>query len=319
MEQLSVFWENTDLKHAFDQWIDKYISNETWHVEKDTDLTYLVHGYGVYAKAVTSISQSEGVLSQHLAHIFPQLVPDVVAVHPIHPWFILHEIPGHPLRDTPDQVQYEVALREYAKLQQQMSGETERLLKMGVPDRRPAILKQEIESTLVEMTLGMKREQRATIISLKPELLSMCDELESGIPMSLDHGDLHGGNIFWEPESNLPMILDWGDATITHPFFSMRVFWNALFDLLPEEDDALWMKKIRAFRKIYLKEWAHVAPKEVLEHQMKIAEELGCVYRAISWHTYVTAHRRDKKDSSDKPAQWLKLLLEYRKLQCDTD
>ncbi|MBG0918292.1 phosphotransferase family protein [Exiguobacterium profundum] len=318
MEQLSVFWENTDLKHEFDQWIDEYISNETWHLEKDTDLTYLVHGNGVYAKAVTSISQSEGMLSQYLAHMLPGLVPDVVAVHPVHPWFILRKVSGHPLRDVPDQEQYEVALREYAKLQQRMSGETEQLLKMGVPDRRPSMLREEIESTFVEMSLNLERVQREEVLALKPELLSMCEELESGIPMSLDHGDLHGGNIFWEPESNQPVILDWGDATITHPFFSMRVFWNILFDLLPEEDDTLWIEKIHELRKVYLKEWRHVAPTEILERHMKIAEELGCVYRAISWHTYVTAHRRDKKDSSDKPAQWLKLLLEYRKLQRDT-
>jgi len=318
MDQPSVFWESTDLKHEFDQWIEEYTPNKTWRVVKDTDLTYLVHRKGVFVKAVTSISQSEGALSQHLTYIFPQLVPEVVAVHPVHPWLMLLEIPGHPLRDAPDQVQYEVALREYAQLQQRMSHELDTFLKMGIPDRRPSILKQEIESTLAEMSLGLESKQREEVLVLQPELLSMCDELESGIPMSLDHGDLHGGNIFWKPENNLPVILDWGDATVTHPFLSVRVFWNTLFDLLPEEGDALWMQKIREMREVYLKEWAHVASKEVLERHIRIAEELGCVYRAISWHTYVTTHRRDKKDSSDKPAQWLKLLLEYRKLQRDT-
>lgn len=102
---------------------------------------------------------------------------------------------------------------------------------------------------------------------------------------------------------------------MTHPFFSVRVFWNALFDLLPYDDDQLWMRKIEEMRTVYLAEWAHVAPPDVLERHIRIAEELGCVYRAISWHAYVTDKRRDKQDSSNKPAQWLNLLLEFRAIK----
>lgn len=305
------FWENESERLRFLHWIE---ADTAWSVVKDTDLTYLMKREGAYAKAVTFISKGEAKLSEALAARFPELLPKVTAVHPTEPWFIMEEIAGKPLREEPNEAQYKTALQAYARLQQQMSRDVDVMVQMGIPDRRPSILKDEIRRYLPEMCAGLDSAKRAAVLALQEELSMMCEELESGIPMSVDHGDLHGGNIFWQSKTETPCILDWGDATVTHPFFSVRVFWNALFDLLPEEEDRLWMQKIEVMRAVYLQEWRDIAPQEVLERHLTIAEELGCVYRAISWHVYVTKNRRNQKDSSDKPAQWLSLLLEYREL-----
>lgn len=68
-------------------------------------------------------------------------------------------------------------------------------------------------------------------------------------------------------------------------------------------------------RTVYLAEWKGMAPADVLWRHLLIAEELGCVYRALSWHVYVNLYRYDLAASSDKPVQWLNLWLEYRDLK----
>lgn len=296
--------------------MDANVPSATWHVVKDTDLTYLVVGQvdaaRYFAKAVTDISRGETGLSALLAERHPNLVPDVIAIDSARNWLLMRDIGGEALRARPDVSRYEAALRQYAQLQRQEIDQIETYLSYGILDRRPVKLKDEIRTYLPELCAGLEQYKAETVLALQDEWIAMCDELATGMPMSLEHGDLHGGNIFWRERTDDLCILDWGDATVTHPFFSVRVFWNALYDLLPEEDEVAWYKQIQTMRKVYLEAWSGVATEGVLWRHWLIAEELGCVYRALSWHVYVTRYRYDVAESSDKPAQWLNLLLEYR-------
>ncbi len=312
-------WRDRAFRERFDRWIDANVPSATWHVIKDTDLTYLVVGQvdaeRYFAKAVTDISRGEAGLSAFLAERHPGVVPDVIAIDSARNWLLMRDIGGVALRERPDVSRYETALRQYAQLQRQEIDQIETYLSYGLPDRRPAKLKDEIQTYLPELCAGLEPYQAEAILVLEDELVAMCDELATGMPMSLEHGDLHGGNIFWRERTNDLCILDWGDATVTHPFFSVRVFWNALYDLLPEEDEVAWYEQIQTMRAVYLEAWSGVASDDVLWRHLLIAEELGCVYRALSWHLYVTKYRHDVAESSDKQAQWLNLLLEYRDLK----
>jgi Ser/Thr protein kinase RdoA (MazF antagonist) len=50
----------------------------------------------------------------------------------------------------------------------------------------------------------------------------MAEELASyGVPETLQHDDLHDGQVFIRDDRQL--ILDWGDAVISHPFFTLSV------------------------------------------------------------------------------------------------
>lgn len=315
----AVPWRDRAFRERFERWIDVNVPNATWRVVKDNDLTYLVVGKineeRYYAKAVTDISLGEARLSALLAERHPSLVPNVLAIDLAEKWLLMRDIGGEALRERPNVRRYETALRQYAQLQRQEVDQIEIYLSYGIPDRRPGKLKDEIRTYLPDLCTGLDRHQAEAVFALEDELLAMCDELATGLPMSLEHGDLHGGNIFWRKRTDDLCILDWGDATITHPFFSVRVFWNALYDLLPEDDEIVWYEQIQTMRAVYLEAWTGVAPEDVLWRHLLIAEELGCVYRALSWHLYVTKYRHDVAESSDKPAQWLNLLLEYRDLK----
>lgn len=312
-------WRTPEMLHRFHTWLETYVHGAKWSIAKDTDLTYVVwtesDGKRFYAKAVTPISEGEAELTLRLARRHPGLVPEVVAIDVVQGWLLLRDIEGEALREHATLSRYETSLRQYAKLQRQETAHVDELLSYGIPDRRPARLKEEIRMYLPELCTGLNQEKADAVLALRDELLTMCDELATGVPMSLEHGDLHGGNIFWREQADDLCILDWGDATVTHPFFSVRVFWNALYDLLPEDDEVAWYEQIQKMRTVYLTEWEGIAPSDVLWRHLLIAEELGCVYRALSWHVYVNRYRGDPSESSDKPAQWLNLWLEYRDLK----
>ena len=74
----------------------------------------------------------------------------------------------------------------------------------------------------------------------------MCEEMEGGVPYSMDHGDLHSANI---PLVNDEIVFfDWGDATGTHPFFSTRIFWNYIDDLVASESE--WLQVRLEYREL---------------------------------------------------------------------
>jgi hypothetical protein len=140
-------------------------------------------------------------------------------------------------------------------------------------------------------------------------LMEMCDLMEGLIPPSLDHGDLHTANIY--DRDGRSVFIDWGDASITHPFFSTRIFWNSLYELI--EDDAEWLDMTNEFRPYYLEPWTAFGKMEELEKLLKVSDQLGCLHRGIGWHLYTLPYQ-DLLEFKKRPAQWLQVLLEYRSL-----
>jgi aminoglycoside phosphotransferase (APT) family kinase protein len=128
------------------------------------------------------------------------------------------------------------------------------------------------------------------------------------IPPSIDHGDLHSNNIHVRDEGMV--FFDWGDATVTHPFFSTAVFWNALEELVDSESE--WPKMVQQFKPYYLTAWSKYAAREELARMSEISDQLACVYRALSWYLYINPTRKDISDTYQRPAQWLQILLEKR-------
>ncbi|WP_308285964.1 phosphotransferase [Streptomyces ardesiacus] len=60
-------------------------------------------------------------------------------------------------------------------------------------------------------------------LGLRPRLTDWCAELDAlGVPDSLDHADLHNGQVF-HPAPGRFTFVDWGDAVVAHPFSSLAV------------------------------------------------------------------------------------------------
>lgn len=309
-------WENEAYKKEMMQWASSVIGDEvTFEEVKSTDMSIVLKGTSdtgpVYLKSVNEAAHFEAGLTAFIAKEFTGRTVELRAIEEQENWMLMRELPGKSLREVKTMYAYTSCISNYADFQKETIPKTSQLLSLGVTDRRLPVIKKEIDEHLEAMCgTGLNEEETAKILALKPELLSACDELVGVLPDALDHGDLHSGNVFVEGETY--RFFDWGDASITHPFLSVRVFWNSLFELLEEDTDENWMKKIVEFRPVYLDKWKDFAPADVLERQLYLAEQVGCVYRALSWHLYITPYRLDKEDSFNKPTQWLQLLLDHR-------
>ncbi|MEN2766932.1 aminoglycoside phosphotransferase family protein [Ornithinibacillus xuwenensis] len=265
----------------------------------------------LYFKATNAAASHEGALSAYLGRRYPGKTVNVMARDHSKGWFLMEDIGGEALRNIKDKQLWKRALQEYAELQVSELNHVEELLGIGVPDRRMSVLKEEIKQHLADMCkTGLSKAETEKVIELLPELVEMCDALDAILPASIEHGDLHTNNI--RLVKDRIVFFDWGDASVSHPFFSTRIFWHALDDLIA--DESMWLGIVNDFRPYYLEPWTIYASMRELEKALQISDQLACVQRALSWHVYLTPSREHKAESYNRPSQWLQLLLEHRNL-----
>jgi aminoglycoside phosphotransferase (APT) family kinase protein len=121
----------------------------------------------------------------------------------------------------------------------------------------------------------------------------LCDQLRSfDIPETIDHGDLHDGNVF-VLDGNY-RFFDWGDSGISHPFFSLhRTFRNVQerFDL---QADSVWFTRLKV---AYLQARSGYMPQDQLESAFDLAHQLAPIPAALRWLPVLNsmdAQARDK-------------------------
>jgi aminoglycoside phosphotransferase (APT) family kinase protein len=227
-----------------------------------------------YLKTVAAMPLfvNEASVVKTLARLYPQQVPTPWASDVTRDWMLLPGLSqllgwGAPV------AQREAFLSDFGRLQVTAVADLDKLLAAGCLDRRLAQLPAQIGALLTsEMILASVAEDEGKqLTALIPQLQESCSELASyGLPETLVHGDLHGGNTAVADEGFV--YFDWTDACITHPFFDML---NIFF----EEDTAVR----RQLRDSYLAQWADFAPMDKLWEAWSLAELLGAVHHAVSY------------------------------------
>lgn len=186
-----------------------------------------VEGRGaVWFKANPPAGAFEGPLTAALARWVPEHVLKPLAVDAGRAWVLLPD--GGDLfrsvlsREVVEPSAWEGLLGQYARMQRALvpyAGEIERL---GVPSARTADLPG-VFDTLLAGSTAMAPAARARLERLRPRLADECAQLASlGIADSLDHADLHDGQLF-RPAPDRFTFFDWGDAAVSHPFCSLRI------------------------------------------------------------------------------------------------
>jgi aminoglycoside phosphotransferase (APT) family kinase protein len=101
-----------------------------------------------------------------------------------------------------------------------------------------------------------------------------CDELAAdGIPPTLQHDDLHDGNVF--PGHR---FFDWADSGVAHPFSSLLVVLSSatyFFQCSPPE--------LARLRDSYLSVWSDLAAPAALRNSVSLACRVGRVPKAAAW------------------------------------
>ncbi len=171
-----------------------------------------------------------------LAERVPGLVPEVLAADAARGWSLMRDA-GPVMRSlaAPDGLwdRWCDVLGRYAEAQLQLAAATDILRAAGAdwlpPGAMPGRLRRlvdELRRTPVPSG-GLTVEEATALDRVLPSYDAWCAELQaSGVPVSLNHDDLHSANVCWGAAG--PRIVDWGDARLTHPFATMLATLNSI-------------------------------------------------------------------------------------------
>ncbi|MEU3077178.1 aminoglycoside phosphotransferase family protein [Streptomyces laurentii] len=254
----------------------------------------------VWFKASAPAAAFEAALGQALAEWTPGHVMTPLAVDADRGWILFPD--GGPLfRNALDDGvagpdDWTVALGQYARMQRALTPHAERMTRLGVPGARTADLPG-IFDRLVEDHPTLAPDTRRALLERRPRLLDWCAELDTyAIPDTLDHSDLHDGQIL-APAPGRYTFFDWGDAAVAHPFTSLLVPARAVHEQYGPEAMA------RA-RDAYLEPWAEQGtPMPALRRAATLAVRLGALSRAVSWGRLFPGSPAD--DCHEASAAWL--------------
>ncbi|MFG1628014.1 hypothetical protein [Kribbella sp. NPDC049227] len=233
-------------------------------------------GRRLWFKANPPASRFEAGLTEALARWAPGHVLTPYAVDATRGWSLLPD-GGSILRQYPgDERTWEQVVGQYAEFQRTLVPHADELVALGVPDARLAILPAIFDET-VAANQSLRPGDRTVLDELRPRLLDWCDELAAiGITDSLDHADLHDGQIF-APVDGRFTFFDWGDAAVSHPFCSLLV---TAQHAAGSYGDAI----IPRLRDSYLEPWtADGHTLSELRRAASLAWRLGSIGRAASW------------------------------------
>jgi hypothetical protein len=215
------------------------------------------------------------------------LAPTVVA-HPTQPWVLVADA-GRPARELyrhgADATRFWCALMAgYAGLQRSLGQEAVRAA--GVPDASPAALPGLFETLLAEPAWlareyapDLTAEDRALLAAARGPLAAAVRRLEDGPPPTVQHDDLHGGNVLVADDR--ATIIDWGDACLGHPFGTLLVTLRALAADWEVGPDDPGLRRVRA---AYLEPWrAGGESTAELDRQVDLAVRTDAVVRAAGW------------------------------------
>lgn len=207
-------------------------------------------------------------------------------------------------------------LRGYARLQRTVEPHVEDLVRDGVPDGRPDRVVGTLSGLVDDQVVwaradaedrGAAREARRRLPGLMPLVARLADELAgSGIPPSIQHDDLHGGNVLVGPAGD--RIFDWGDAAVQHPFTTLTTTMNSIEYATGLDQHG---RELLRLRDQYLEAWSDIAPLSALVAAAEAARVLGAVSRAAAWErSFLGLADHELDGHGGSTAAWLAELVE---------
>jgi hypothetical protein len=230
-------WNDSSWLAEMGSWVDGRLAEagirrrselaRVWLRPRAALLTLETNRGRMWAKAVPAIFAHEVAVTELLADIDPGIVPPVVAADRALGRIITEHVDGPILSELHDDpAVWTAALSRLAEIQRVLASEPAALTAAGavaaplarLADDLPILLGDD-ELLLVGQPDGLTRREATALRRRIPALVRACRALDaSGIPDSLDHGDLAPDEVIIGAMG--PVFLDWSDGSITHPFLS---------------------------------------------------------------------------------------------------
>jgi hypothetical protein len=217
------------------------------------------------------------------------------------------------LSSVDDLVRWDEALPEYAELQLAVAPHATRLLALGVPDERLAgfadrfaLLLATHGAVMLGHPDGLTPHEHVRLLASVPEVARLCTELAAyGIPETIQHDDLHDGNVFVRDGRYL--FFDWGDACVTHPFHTLVVTLRAIAHRHDVEPGSRVLLRLRD---AYLEPFFHFGRPTDLVAAAELALRVGTIGRAHAWHRMLQSIEPElRSGEADAVPYGLKLFL----------
>lgn len=183
-----------------------------------------------------------------LHHHFAPRIPEVIDYNSDLNCFLMREmgVNFYHFKKNPKRKKWiSEAIKQYKIIQKKSIPLINSFLALGVPDWRVVNLPTLFNNLIAQENLlledGISRDELIKLSSLSSKCLKLCDQLSQfSISETLDHCDLHGGNILIEEKTDEIAIIDWGETVITHPFFSLIFFLRNLTEYYDFNENELW-------------------------------------------------------------------------------
>ncbi|MER7461070.1 phosphotransferase [Micromonospora sp. NPDC126480] len=278
-----------------------------WRVPTDGD--------DVWFKANNPGTAHEAGLLAALARLAPERVLRPIGVDAGRGWSLL-PAGGESLRDVlsrdRDLSRWERVLPEYAELQLTTAPHADELLVLGLPDHRPErmpelfdALLDDREALLLGEEGGLSPEAYARLRDHRDRYAEDCRLLAvSGIPATVQHDDLHDGNVFVVGAGH--RFFDWGDASLAHPFGTLLVTLRSVahsFELPPGDPT------LARLRDAYLEAWTGRHDGATLRELAGTAMRITTVSRALSWRRALDTADPARREYVEAVPGWLEELL----------
>jgi hypothetical protein len=202
-------------------------------------------------------------------------------------------------------------LPRYAELQIAIAPHANELVALGAPDRRAGALASAFEKLVDTDELlniagpqSVTPEDLGTLRGLMARVRSMCDELAGTVPDTIQHDDLHDGQIF--TGDGVVRFLDWGDSNVSHPFFTLVVFQRHIANFLGSDERDT---RVSRLRDEYLEPFTALVPRARIDACLPLALRLGRLCRALTWTDLVRVLPLEDREREMVPG-WFQVFLE---------
>lgn len=258
----------------------------------------------LFFKATAAETVYEIALTKKMAEWFPDSLPDIISADPARGWMLMRD-GGEQLRasirPTKNIKPWEPVITRYADLQIGLASHVNEVLALGIPDHRlgtlptlyTQLLKDE-DSLMIGKEKGLTETEFQQLKELQPRFENICSDLAAiQIPESVNHGDFHDGNILLK--DGRITFFDWGDASITHPFVSLRTFFVSI-EIALDLEDYSFTPAMAALLELYLKPWQAFASPASLQTAYRLSKPVASIVKTLSWHTTISRLEGSKRD-----------------------
>lgn len=305
-EQSTLRWHEPDWQNQAYAWIRAEAERNNIHLTGEIEQP---HAYAwstvmrvqsdagmLFFKATAPETVYETALTGKLAGWFPDCMPELVAVDAAQGWMLMRDS-GEQLRASirpmKDVKPWEPVITRYAELQIGLAEHTPEILALGLSDHRLALLPSlyaqllaDEESLMVGLEKGLTPVEFQQLQDLTPRFERICADLASfGIPDSLDHGDFHDGNVLLK--NGRITFFDWGDASVTHPFVSLRTFFVSI-EIALELDEYSFTPEMAELLERYLEAWQKFASHAALLNAYRLSKPVASIVKTLTWRRTIS-------------------------------